>query len=127
MTDRLQDAIAALSAAEGSAGAWTALPALSRLGESEVNIEIDFRASERVGLPVVIARERQAWPACFDRLTERQCQVAMCLVRGLSNKQIARELDISVATTKDHVHAILTRLGVDGRGRIAALVFGPEA
>ncbi|MCP4385058.1 MAG: response regulator transcription factor, partial [Hyphomicrobiales bacterium] len=56
----------------------------------------------------------------------RQRQVATCLARGLSNKQIARELRISLGTTKDHVHAILTRFGIDRRGKIAALVFGPK-
>lgn len=123
---RVQDALAALSSVDGEAGAWSALPALSRLCAADVDIEIDFRATELVGVPVVIARERPNWPACFDQLTDRQRQVAMCLARGLSNKQIGRELEISVGTTKDHVHAILTKLGIDSRGKIAALVFGQQ-
>jgi two-component system, NarL family, nitrate/nitrite response regulator NarL len=35
--------------------------------------------------------------------------------RGLSNKEIARELDLSVATVKHHVHNILDKLGLPGR------------
>ncbi|MCP4380435.1 MAG: helix-turn-helix transcriptional regulator [Hyphomicrobiales bacterium] len=123
---RVQDAIAALSSVGGEAGARAALPALSRLCEADIDIEIDLQASELVGVPVVIARERSRLPTCFDQLTERQRQVATCLARGLSNKQIARELRISLGTTKDHVHAILTRFGIDRRGKIAALAFGPK-
>jgi DNA-binding NarL/FixJ family response regulator len=124
---RVHDAIAALSSVDEEAAAFAALPALSRLCNAGVDIEIDFRASQMVGVPVVIARERSKWPRCFDCLTARQRQVALCLARGLSNKQIARELQISVATTKDHVHAILTKIGIDGRGKIAALVFHANA
>lgn len=53
----------------------------------------------------------QAFPA----LTPRQLEVLAALARGLSNKQIARELGISEATVKQHVNAILQDLGVSNR------------
>jgi DNA-binding NarL/FixJ family response regulator len=37
------------------------------------------------------------------------------LAEGLLNKQIAYELDVSEATIKAHVSAILQKLGVDNR------------
>lgn len=48
-------------------------------------------------------------------LTPQQVRVLMMLSRGLLNKQIAYELDVSEATIKAHVSAILQKLGVDSR------------
>lgn len=50
-----------------------------------------------------------------DELTDRQEQVVALIRRGLSNKQIARELDLSVATVKHHVHNILEKLNLPRR------------
>ena len=38
---------------------------------------------------------------------------------GLSNKEIARRLNISVATTKSHVHNVLSELSVERRVQAA--------
>jgi DNA-binding NarL/FixJ family response regulator len=48
-------------------------------------------------------------------LTPRQRAVLSLLERGMSNKAIARELDIGEITVKAHVSAILRKLGVDNR------------
>jgi DNA-binding NarL/FixJ family response regulator len=48
-------------------------------------------------------------------LTPQQVKVLMMLSEGKLNKQIAYELDVSEATVKAHVSAILTKLGVDSR------------
>ncbi len=48
-------------------------------------------------------------------LTDRQRHVFEVLLKGLSNKQIARELGISEYTVKEHVTAILTAFGVKSR------------
>jgi DNA-binding NarL/FixJ family response regulator len=48
-------------------------------------------------------------------LTPQQVRVLMMLSEGLLNKQIAYELDVSEATVKAHVSAILTKLGVESR------------
>jgi DNA-binding NarL/FixJ family response regulator len=50
-----------------------------------------------------------------SKLSPREAGVARLLRRGLSNKEIARELDLSVATVKHHVHSILDKLGLPGR------------
>jgi two-component system nitrate/nitrite response regulator NarL len=53
-------------------------------------------------------------------LTPRQRQIASLIAEGLSNKQIARSLSIERATVKNHVHAILIKLGITRRDQVAA-------
>ncbi len=48
-------------------------------------------------------------------LTPRQKDVLACLLQGKPNKLIARELNLSVETVKDHVAAVLRALGVSSR------------
>jgi DNA-binding NarL/FixJ family response regulator len=48
-------------------------------------------------------------------LTPQQVRVLMMLREGLLNKQIAHHLEISEATVKAHVSAILHKLNVDSR------------
>src|ERR1700738_2123923 len=48
-------------------------------------------------------------------LTRRECQVLELLGRGLSNKEIASELCLSVATVKHHVHHVLEKLQLERR------------
>uniref|UniRef100_UPI00301C4861 response regulator transcription factor n=1 Tax=Staphylococcus aureus TaxID=1280 RepID=UPI00301C4861 len=47
--------------------------------------------------------------------TDKQLEVLEGLSRGVSNKAIARDLDIAETTVKTHVSAILRRLGVQSR------------
>ena len=62
-------------------------------------------------------------------LTPQQVRVLMMLRTGLLNKQIAFELDVSEATVKAHVSAILLKLNVDSRTQavIAANKLDSEA
>ena len=53
------------------------------------------------------------------KLSTREIAVAGLLRRGYANKEIARDLDISVATVKHHVHSILEKLGLPGRVHVA--------
>ena len=48
-------------------------------------------------------------------LTPRQTDVMALLLQGKPNKLIARELNVSVETVKDHVAAVLRALGVSSR------------
>ena len=48
-------------------------------------------------------------------LTLRETQVAELVSRGLSNKEIARALELSESTVKHHVHSILGKIGVPSR------------
>lgn len=53
----------------------------------------------------------------YSELTVRQAEVFSVMIRGLSDKQIARELGISEATVKTHVRTILSVVGVNRRGQ----------
>jgi DNA-binding NarL/FixJ family response regulator len=53
------------------------------------------------------------------KLTKRQREVLTLLARGLSNKEIARALDIAEATTKIHMAALLRGLSVRNRTEAA--------
>jgi two-component system, NarL family, nitrate/nitrite response regulator NarL len=53
-------------------------------------------------------------------LTTRELEVVRLLRLGLSNKEIAHELDIGVSTVKNHVHNILSKLGVRTRTAVVA-------
>lgn len=57
--------------------------------------------------------------AAPDDLTSRQKKVLKLLAEGLSNKHIARELQISEITVKAHVSLILKKLGVANRVQAA--------
>lgn len=48
-------------------------------------------------------------------LTPRQMDVLRCVIRGLPNKAIARELDVSEGTVKAHLTSVLRALGAHNR------------
>ncbi len=50
-----------------------------------------------------------------EALTPRECEVLRELGNGRSNKEIARQLDLSISTVKHHVHKILEKLQVARR------------
>jgi DNA-binding NarL/FixJ family response regulator len=60
--------------------------------------------------------------SALDELTSREREVIELVGLGLSNKQIAERLCIQVATVKSHVHSILTKLDLDRRAQVAALL-----
>ena len=59
-------------------------------------------------------------------LTERQEDVARLLMKGVSNKEIARALGIELVTVKQHVGKIFRKLGVRNRTQ-AAVALAEEA
>ena len=54
-------------------------------------------------------------------LTSREQDVVGLVARGLTNKEIARELEISPATVKVHVERLIGKLGVADRTQAAVL------
>jgi DNA-binding NarL/FixJ family response regulator len=58
----------------------------------------------------------------IGRLTPRQREVLSLIADGLPNKEIARKLSISEATTKIHAGALMRVLGVRNRTEAAILV-----
>jgi two-component system nitrate/nitrite response regulator NarL len=54
-----------------------------------------------------------------EKLTPRERETMVCLARGESNKEIARNLDVAESTVKIHVQNILKKLNLTSRVQIA--------
>lgn len=57
-------------------------------------------------------------------ITRRESDVVALLVKGLTNKQIGRELGISDHTVRDHISAILKKTNTSSRVELAVLTAG---
>lgn len=62
-------------------------------------------------------------PAALDELTPREHEVLQLVAAGLSNLEIAGELQLSPLTAKTHVSRILTKLGARGRVQLVVLAY----
>ncbi|MBX2861053.1 MAG: response regulator transcription factor [Vampirovibrio sp.] len=59
---------------------------------------------------------RQAYNA---ELTDREMQVLELIIAGMSNKEIAKELDLSINTIKTHVRGVIQKMAVEDRTQAA--------
>jgi DNA-binding NarL/FixJ family response regulator len=75
-------------------------------------------ASLLLGCIAELAEMRSQAPAT-GKLTRREREIVPLIERGLSNKEIARHLDIGTATIKNHIHNILAKMQLRRRGEIA--------
>lgn len=98
-------------------------------GESPLDEELAARLlrrlvaeSERRG--ILIGREGHHGEPPAQALTRRESEILGLMKLGKSNRQIAEELGISLATAKNHVEHIITKLGVSDRTQ--AVVRGLE-
>ena len=83
-------------------------------------VMVDLDSSEQLGVPMVVVQRPAVEPECFRSLTVRERHIATLIAEGLSNKEIANRLTISLSTVKDHVHHILTKTGLSNRAAIAS-------
>jgi DNA-binding NarL/FixJ family response regulator len=84
-------------------------------GELHCPPHIAFAMWRRIGAPGAARPE----PEPKVHLTRREQEVLALISLGASNQQIARELFIELRTVKNHVHNILSKLGVKRRGEAA--------
>lgn len=115
----LADTIAELKDTEPRPIPANVIASLAPIARPGTLLKIDLEASRLIGAPLISLTSAAAAPD-FSSLTPRQTDVARLIIRGLSNKQIASQLNISLATVKDHVHAILTRLKLPSRTALIA-------
>lgn len=58
----------------------------------------------------------------LQRLTPRELEVARLAAKGLSNKEIGRQIHLSEGTVKIHLHNTYKKLGVSNRTALAAMI-----
>ena len=80
-------------------------------GEAVLYPTIARKVMERFRQPTVKHDEKQA----LDLLTEREVKVLKMAAKGMSNKEIANELFLSVRTVEGHLESIFNKLGVGSR------------
>jgi DNA-binding NarL/FixJ family response regulator len=122
--DRAEHARAAESGAAGilhkSAGVDEIMDATRRLGEGETLLSQE----ELIALLRLAGQSREEERearASMEQITPREKEVLQALAEGLSNKEIAARLHVSVDTERTHMMNILNKLGV--HSRLQALLF----
>ncbi|MDA8869857.1 LuxR C-terminal-related transcriptional regulator [Rhizobiaceae bacterium] len=76
-----------------------------------------IEAKPRLDMEALAHCDRSAGPTVA--LTPREACVTKCLAQGMSSKEIAREIDLSVNTVSVHINAVLRKLHLNNRTQIA--------
>ncbi len=66
---------------------------------------------------------KRSTPVLLEALTERELEVLEQVARGLSNNEIAEELNISPSTAKTHVSRVLMKLGARDRAQLVVIAY----
>jgi DNA-binding NarL/FixJ family response regulator len=72
-------------------------------------------------LDQVASKQVQPETLLTGKLTEREVDVLRLVARGLNNHEIAAQLHLSEGTVRNHVSAILAKLGVSDRTQAAVI------
>jgi DNA-binding CsgD family transcriptional regulator len=68
------------------------------------------------------ARPRRAWRSGLEALTPSELRVVRLAAEGRTNREIAHELYVTSKTVEGHLSRAYTKLGIDGRERLRALL-----
>ena len=90
-----------------------------RRGEQTCPSRIVGSLLRRIGASERVAKPALSSPAPFTR---RELEISRLIASGLSNKDIARRLGISLGTTKSHVHNLLSKLSVQRRAEVVTRI-----
>ncbi|WP_338677957.1 response regulator transcription factor [Streptomyces sp. SCSIO 30461] len=93
-------------------------------GEGLIAPAVTRRLIAEFAAPVPVRSPDAPDPSVLDVLTRREREVLSCIGRGLSNAEIARQLDMAEATAKTHVSRLLAKLEL--RSRVQAAVLAKE-
>jgi DNA-binding NarL/FixJ family response regulator len=86
----------------------------------EGDIAVDPALAGRVALSAARLHRGEYWPGAHLGLTQRESEVLGLMVRGLSNRAIAKELIVGEETVKSHVGSIYRKLDVTDRAQAVA-------
>ena len=69
------------------------------------------------------AKRQKASQWAGQQLTPRESEVTRLVIKGLTNKEIGRQMDLSEGTVKIHLHNIYKKLSIANRTSLATLMF----
>ena len=92
--------------------------ALQLLLAGGTSVPADFLFTSEPNSPAVPASDGPAWLAT---LTSRESDVLKLVARGLSNKEIGRELNLAEITIKLHLRNVFRKIGARSRSEAAVL------
>ncbi|MFD7169311.1 helix-turn-helix transcriptional regulator [Streptomyces violascens] len=143
---RLQaEHIAALAAADGDA-LWAVAEQFLSVGAQPLAAEALAQAGRAHQAAGQLRSSQAAWARCQEllagtggslppwaareapsehpvaTLTTREREVAVVVAAGLSNREIAAQLFVSVRTVENHLHRIFNKLGISARADVARLL-----
>lgn len=87
--------------------------------EHELKLALDYACQKKPFLSPSVARhiidlavELPCNPSTFNQLTDRQKEILSCIAKGLSTREIARQLCVSAKTIESHRSQMMHRLGL---------------
>jgi DNA-binding CsgD family transcriptional regulator len=86
-------------------------------------LEAAARGAAELGMEPLGRRAVAALAALKDGrgpLTDRELEVAALVAEGLTNKEVAVRLRLSVRTAENHMLNVMNKLGLDNRAQVAA-------
>jgi DNA-binding CsgD family transcriptional regulator len=96
-------------------------PLVSRLGDSCV---YDERPGARVTVLELEGDTREISERALAALTPREREMALRVIDGLSDRQVAERLFLSPYNVRQHVQRIYRKLNVDSRVALTRLLLG---
>lgn len=113
---RMGDLLAAADAAAQAAAAYTRSGQRGSAAIAAAKAQRLAQACEGARTPALVAVARPL------PLSDREREIATLAAGGLSNREIAERLVLSVRTVEGHLYRIGTRLGLSDRRQLAALL-----
>jgi DNA-binding NarL/FixJ family response regulator len=102
-------------------------PALGAFSPGELTLLRQLQPFLEIALNAVYLPRRYRQRESVQRsyhLTDRELDVVELIVAGASNKDIARQLQLSLATVKTHLQHVFQKLAVSSRTGVSAIVLG---
>ncbi|MEU0495791.1 helix-turn-helix transcriptional regulator [Mycobacterium sp. NPDC006124] len=110
-----------LAAADAAAQAATSHRRAGRAGSAMTSAASAHRLAATCGNAMSPAMVAADFSAPF---TNREREIAVLVSRGLSNRQIAETVSLSVRTVETHIYRACNKAGVSGRSGLSAMVGG---
>jgi DNA-binding CsgD family transcriptional regulator len=112
--DRRDTAVDQLNAAFDTYVRHEALTDARRLGRELRRLGVERR--------IVSPRAITGW----DSLTDSELKVVNLIAQGVTNRDVAALLHLSLHTVKTHVHNAFAKLGINSRAQLAQLMHGSD-